>query len=121
MRLSKCCGAEIYTKRVKLKREVNLSKHKTFSSYLEWFCSKCHKPCKGFVVIDSPKRRKAMKELSNINKESNAVWKLWEKVYDIFSDPDGSQTTHLAELMEIKKTAIKLVDSLQKEAEGADQ
>jgi len=54
-------------------------------------------------------------------KESNAVWKLWEKVHDIFSDPDGSQTTHLAELMEIKKTAIKLVDSLKKEAEGANQ
>lgn len=57
MLVSKCCGAKIYTKRVELKREVNLSKHETYFSYLEWFCSKCHKPCELIDLQDRGKEQ----------------------------------------------------------------
>lgn len=49
-----------------------------------------------------------------------AVWALWKRVLSIFSDPDGSQTTHLEDLLVVKQEAVKLCDSLCPTLEAPD-
>lgn len=47
-----------------------------------------------------------------IRDAQKAVWELWEVVWQVLKDPDGSHTTHFANVSLIKERAIEIRDKL---------
>ncbi len=47
-----------------------------------------------------------------IRDAQKAVWELWNVVWQVLKDPDGSHTTHFASVSLIKERAIEIRDKL---------